>query len=164
MIRQPVNAGVRTRFALSCSVKNCEALGLQAGEVLNSGNRCVCGLYFEGFVSHLPIDWESTFQQPAQFGIALKKTFSSRSTHQACEGRPAPLTPHNVPRILRDVSCAGRSCNYRLNPTPVSFTLIGNYILVRSYAPNSLNFSNSIIVGFRSANLRNAVCPVPHVA
>ena len=82
----------------------------------------------------------------------------SRSTHVFFEGRLALLTPHNVPRSLCDVRRASRSCNCRLNPTPVSFALTGNYIPVRSCAPNSICFQ-IVTFGFRSARLTQRSVP-----
>jgi len=54
------------------------------------------------------------------------------------------LTPHNVPRYLRDVSARIEGCSHRPNPTPVSFASANNYKLARTQSVYLLVQLNSI--------------------
>ncbi|MGH9800836.1 MAG: hypothetical protein ACRD82_10770 [Blastocatellia bacterium] len=80
--RQPVNAGVRTRFALSCSrKKNVEALGLQVGEVRVAGKDVFAIVLLEGFIVAFRLTGNQPFSEQRNLGLRSKKTVASRSTH-----------------------------------------------------------------------------------
>jgi len=152
-------AGVRTRFALSCSRKNLGAFGLQVGEVLISGKKMCCSRVLKAPRAVFRIDRVSIVRTTsAVWGCAQEIADRARLTLMKADSRSLR---HTMCPVLCDVRRASRSCNCRLNPTPVSFALTGNYILVRSSAPNSVCFSNQNFWFSARASCATQCAPFP---